>query len=97
MRMSLNHLVIEAKIVTQEDLENKTSIQFPDDANVLIDNMTAMIKILTTIVLRELEGGMYVRMQVNECIGTHTRTHTHTTTQHTHTRAHTHTYSTAQR
>ena len=58
--MWLNHLVIEAKIVTQGDLENKTSIQFPDDANVLIDNLTTMIKIPTTVILRELEGGMYI-------------------------------------
>ena len=41
----------------QEDLENKTLIQFPDVTNMSIDNMTAMIEIPTTIVLTALEGG----------------------------------------
>ena len=59
--MWFHYVVIQAKIVTQEDLDNKTSIQLPDVTNVSIDNMTAMIKIPTTIILRELEGGMYIR------------------------------------
>ena len=41
----------------QEDLANKTSIQFPDVTIMSIDNMTAMIEIPTTTVLRALEGG----------------------------------------
>ena len=60
--MWLNYVVIQAKIVTQEDLDNQTSLQLPDVTNGLIDNMTAMIKIPTTIILRELEGGMYVHV-----------------------------------
>ena len=66
--MWLNYVVIQAKIVTQEDLDNETSIQLPDVTNVSIDNMTAMIKIPPTIILRELEGGMYVH--VNELLHT---------------------------
>ena len=58
--MWLNYVVIQAKIVTQEDLDNETSIQLPDITNMLIDNMTAMINIPTTIILRELERGMCV-------------------------------------
>ena len=61
MHMWLNYVVIQAKIITQEDLDNETSLQLPDVTNVSIDNMTAMIKIPTTIILRELEGGMHVR------------------------------------
>ena len=60
MHMWLNYVVIQAKIITQEDLDNKTSLQLPDVTNVSINDMTAMIKISNTIILRELEGGMYV-------------------------------------
>ena len=41
----------------QEDMENKTSIQFPDITIMSINNMTAMIEIPTAIVSRALEGG----------------------------------------
>ena len=50
----------------EEDLINKTSIQFPtvtntsDNDSFLFDDMTPMIEIPTSIVLRQLEEGEYV-------------------------------------
>ena len=44
----------------QEDMENKTSIQFPDVTIMSINNMTAMIEIPTTIVFRALKGGTFM-------------------------------------
>ena len=47
----------------EEDLINKTSIQFPtitdtsDNDSLVFGNMTPMIEIPTSIVLRELEEG----------------------------------------
>ena len=81
MHVWLNYVVIEAKIVMQADLENKISIQFPDITNMSIDNMTAMVKIPTTIVSRVLEEGMNVHVSACASIHMHTNIHTHT---HTH-------------
>ena len=63
--MYCNHLVIEAQIPMEEDLINKTSIQFPTVTNtsendsLVFDNMAPMIEIPTTIILRELQEGLY--------------------------------------
>ena len=59
-------LVIEAQIPMQEDLESKTSIQFPAVTNtstnvsLIFGDMTPMIEIPTSIVLKQLQEGMYI-------------------------------------
>ena len=61
--MYFNCLVIEAQIPMEEDLINVTSIQFPtvtntsDNDSLVFDNMTPMIEIPTSIILRQLEEG----------------------------------------
>ena len=61
--MYFNCLVIEAQILMEEDLINVTSIQFPtvtntsDNDSLVFDNMTPMIEIPTSIILRQLEEG----------------------------------------
>ena len=56
-------VVIGVQIPLEEDLINKTSIQFPtvtntsDNDNLVFGDMTPMIEIPTTILLRELEEG----------------------------------------
>ena len=61
--MYFNCLVIEAQIPMEEDLINITSIQFPtvtntsDNDSLVFDNMTPMIEIPTSIILRQLEEG----------------------------------------
>ena len=56
-------VVIGVQIPMEEDLINKTSIQFPtvtntsDNGNLVFGDMTPMIEIPTTIILRELEEG----------------------------------------
>ena len=63
--MYCDYLVIEAQIPMEEDLINKKSIQFPTVTNtsendsLVFDNMTPMIEIPTTIILRELQEGLY--------------------------------------
>ena len=63
--MVKNYLVIEAQIPIEEELRTKATIQFPtvntstEDSSVLGD-MTPMIEIPTTIVLRELEEGVHI-------------------------------------
>ena len=63
-------LVIEAQIPKEEDLINITSIQFPtvtntsDNDSLVFDNMTPMIEIPTSIVLRELEEGESVHTHI---------------------------------
>ena len=60
----LHFIVIEAKVPTEEDLRRKTSIQFPsvtnmsNDVTMVFGNMTPMIEIPSSIVLRQLEEGM---------------------------------------
>ena len=55
----------------EEDLINKTSIQFPtvtntsDNDSFLFDDMTPMIEIPTSIVLRQLEEGKYIYVTVS--------------------------------
>ena len=50
----------------QEDLERKTSIQFPtvtntsNDVTSVFDSMTPMIEIPSAVVLRQLEEGTYM-------------------------------------
>ena len=50
----------------EEDLINKTSIQFPTVSNtstndsLVFGNMTPMIEIPTTVILRELEQGVCI-------------------------------------
>ena len=57
-------IVIEAQVPTEEDLRRKTSIQFPsvtnmsNDVTLVFGNMTPMIEIPSSIVLRQLEEGM---------------------------------------
>ena len=61
----MNHLVIEAQIPIEEDLQNISSIQFPTVTNTSTDDslvfgsMTPMIEIPSTIILRQLEEGIY--------------------------------------
>ena len=61
--MYFNCLVIEAQIPMEEDLINVTSIQFPtvtntsDNDSLVFDNMTPMIEIPTSIIIRQLEEG----------------------------------------
>ena len=61
--MYFNCLVIEAQIPMEEDLINITSIQFPtvtntsDNDSLVFDDMTPMIEIPTSIILRQLEEG----------------------------------------
>ena len=56
-------VVIEVQIPMEEDLLNKASIQFPtvtnisDNDSLVFGDITPMIKIPTTIILRELEEG----------------------------------------
>ena len=56
-------VVIEVQIPMEDDLLNKASIQFPtvtnisDNDSLVFGDMTPMIKIPTTIILRELEKG----------------------------------------
>ena len=63
--MVKNYLVIEAQIPIEEELRTKASLQFPtvntstEDSSVLGD-MTPMIEIPTTIVLRELAEGVHI-------------------------------------
>ena len=60
-----DYLVIEAQIPMEEDLINKTSIQFPTVTNtsendsLVFDNMASMIEIPTSIIIRELQEGLY--------------------------------------
>ena len=67
-------LVIEAQIPMEEDLINKTAIQFPtvtdtsDNDSLVFGNMTPMIEIPTTIVLRELEEGESVSTHISMLI-----------------------------
>ena len=57
------YVVIEVQIPMEEDLMNKTSVQFPtvtdtsDNNAFVFGDMTPMIEIPTTIILRELEEG----------------------------------------
>ena len=57
------YVVIEVQIPMEEDLMNKTSVQFPtvtdisDNDSFIFGDMTPMIEIPTTIILRELEEG----------------------------------------
>ena len=61
------YVVIEVQIPIEEDLLNKTSIQFPtvtntsDNGYLVFGNMTPMIEIPTMIILRELEKGEYYK------------------------------------
>ena len=61
------YVVIEVQIPIEEDLLNKTSIQFPtvtntsDNGHSVFGNMTPVIIIPTTIILRELEKGEYYK------------------------------------
>ena len=61
--MWLKYLVIEAQIPKEEDLINKTSIQFPavtdtsSNDSLVFGSMTPMIEIPTTMILRLLEEG----------------------------------------
>ena len=65
MHMLLNYLVIEAQIPMLEELRNKTSIQFPaitnksTDVSLVFGNMTPMIEIPSSIVLKQLEEGIH--------------------------------------
>ena len=60
----VHYIVIEAQIPLQEDLRRKTSIQFPsvtnmsNDVTMVFGNMTPMIEIPSSIVLRQLEEGI---------------------------------------
>ena len=60
----IHYIVIEAQIPMQEDLRRKTSIQFPsvtnmsNDVTMVFGNMTPMIEIPSSIILRQLEEGM---------------------------------------
>jgi len=67
--MVLNiYIVIEAKILREEELRTKSSINFPSDTksstNVssVFGNMTTMIEIPSTIALRQLEQGLHMRL-----------------------------------
>ena len=57
-------IVIEAMIPMKEDIKRKTSIQFPTVSNttsnvsLVFGDMTPMIEIPTSIVLRQLEEGV---------------------------------------
>ena len=57
------YVVIEVQIPMEEDLMNKTSVQFPtvtdtsDNDSFVFGDMTPMIEIPTTIILRMLEEG----------------------------------------
>ena len=66
----------------QEDLENKTSIQFPDVTIMSIDNMTAMIEIPTTIVLRALEGGTCICISLSIHMHVYICTYNNIVTRH---------------
>ena len=61
----INSLVIEAQIPMEEELRTKETIQFPtvtdtsSNDSLVFGNMTPMIEIPTSIVLRELEEGLY--------------------------------------
>ena len=60
----VHYIVIEAQILMQEDLRRKTSIQFPsvtnmsNDVTMVFGNMTPMIEIPSSIILRQLDEGM---------------------------------------
>ena len=70
----VNCLVIEAQIPMQEDLQSKTSIQFPsvtnmsDDVTMVFGNMTPMIEIPSSIILRQLEEGTYNYICISVCM-----------------------------
>ena len=61
----------------REELESRTLIQFPDTLNndsLIFDNMTPMIEIPTTIILRQLEEeGMCsnVHVHLRKCMHVH--------------------------
>ena len=74
----LNYVVIEAQIPRQEDLREKSSIIFPADitnssTNVtsIFGNMTPMIEIPSTIVLRQIEEGTCTYVYVSVCTTIH--------------------------
>ena len=65
--MYFAYIVIEVQILMEEDLLHKTSIQFPtvtntsDNGHLVFGDMTPVIVIPTTIILRELEEGEYYK------------------------------------
>ena len=63
--------VIEAQIPMREELESKTLIQFPDTStndSLVFGNMTPMIEIPTTIVLRQREEeGVFTNIHMYVC------------------------------
>ena len=62
----------------QEDLRRKTSIQFPtvtntsNDVTLVFGSMTPMIEIPSTVVLRQLEEGIYIHITIiHTCVYMH--------------------------